>query len=389
MFPSVRIVLRNFSAFFLLIVAFSCIDPIDFSIKATSPPLVVEAFISDKSFNETKEYPSDGRYFSVKLTYASDVKNIRSVGVQNAEVSLLVDDGHEFHYSESAVVKGLYELQLADFRAELGKKYQLRIVAQGSEYRSTWESLPLIDAPPMGNIDFVENEKQAHVFEAGNFVIKPVKQITATLQLGKNTSNQPIHYRWSFSPTWVYIAPFSPSVTRPGYICWATDKNYIRDFALQTDYVGGYTKELFSIPTIRNERIFEDLSVLVVQHVLDDRNFQFWNEMFERNGRNTLMDKPPYNLISNLQSIHGTNSVTGYFGVVKEQARRWYFNKDQLSYYVKNTLRDDCSINYGPPLPGCPEPLPSNPACECKYCLDYSFGETTNVKPTWWNPNYN
>ncbi|HTE31643.1 MAG TPA: hypothetical protein VK666_14775, partial [Chryseolinea sp.] len=46
--------------FFLCVV--SCIEPYDFVVHDDGHTLVVEAYITDKSFNETLTYPSDGRY---------------------------------------------------------------------------------------------------------------------------------------------------------------------------------------------------------------------------------------------------------------------------------------------------------------------------------------
>jgi hypothetical protein len=100
---------------------------------------------------------------------------------------------------------------------------------------------------------------------------------------------------------------------------------------------------------------------------------------------NEMIDTPPYNLKTNFTSSAESNRrIIGFFAVVQEQATRWFFNKDHLSYTIPYAFKDGCQIVYGPPLPGCPEPLPAFPACECKYCLDYSNGEAKNVKPKWW-----
>ena len=100
--------------------------------------------------------------------------------------------------------------------------------------------------------------------------------------------------------------------------------------------------------------------------------YTFWKELQEQNEGGAIFDKPPFNLHTNFHSITGDKKVSGYFGVVQEQARRWYFDIRDLSYYVENTLRKDCSIPFLPPAP------------ECFDCREYSFGIATNVKPEWW-----
>ena len=64
-----------------------------------------------------------------------------------------------------------------------------------------------------------------------------------------------------------------------------------------------------------------------------------------------LLDQPPFNLRTNIQSLSGEKKAVGFFGVVKEQATRWHFNKDQLSYNVENAFKEACEIRtYGPPV---------------------------------------
>jgi hypothetical protein len=171
---------------------------------------------------------------------------------------------------------------------------------------------------------------------------------------------------------WIYVAALI-STNDPVYRCWATDAYYLNSYGLQTDYAGGYKKDLFFFPTIRNERIFEKFSVLITQHALTESYYNFWKEMKDQNEGSSLIDTPPFNLRTNFSSTGGTR-VSGYFGVTAEQAKRWYFNKDDLSYYMENTLKADCLVVYGP----------GPPAPECLDCREYSFGKATTVRPSWW-----
>jgi hypothetical protein len=95
--------------------------------------------------------------------------------------------------------------------------------------------------------------------------------------------------------------------------------------------------------------------------------------MREQNQEASIVDKPPFNLPTNYYSLDGEKRVSGYFGVVNEQATRWYFTKSELSYFVENTLKADCEASYGGP-----------PAPECFDCRQYSRADATNVKPSWW-----
>ena len=363
--------LKGLRYFLLFLLAGGCLEPYTFVVKDEDPRLVVEGSISDKSFNETLEYPSDGRYFTVKLSLTGDVTNTRRTPVSKAVVELHSSTGGVWTYTQKET--GTFYLLDDNFRAESGTSYKLHITGPDDAiYESAWEALPPVTGPPMGEIAFVETEKQIYIMEALNWMLRDIQVVQTQVNIPVNTAAQPVYYRWTFSPTWIYKAPLS-SVVDPGYICWATDPNYLSTFELQKDISGGYKRDLFLLRTIRNERIFEKLSVLVVQHSLTENFYEFWREMKEQNENTALMDTPPYNLKTNFSSTNSSKPVSGYFGVVSEQAKRWYFSRSELSYTVANMLREDCLQNFGGP-----------PAPECLDCRAYSFGTATTKKPDWW-----
>ena len=94
-----------------------CVEPFDFVIENEQPSLVIEAQISNTSFNESRDYPSDGRYFEVILRRTSSVTNIRDEVVTNATVILEDDAGSEWNYIESPIGSGHYFLFNDEFKA--------------------------------------------------------------------------------------------------------------------------------------------------------------------------------------------------------------------------------------------------------------------------------
>lgn len=366
--------LKQFIYFVTFLLITSCIEPYEFVVQDNNPALVVEGYISDKSYNETLLYPSDGRYFTVKLSITGDVTNTRPVMVSGAYVFLLTDDGDQWAYLETdpGVRPGIYTILSNDFKANENTKYKLRITLPGEEvYESGWEELPSIQTPAMSEIYFSENEVQAYVYELDKKVIKTVKGITANIDLAENVNGSPIYYRWEYAPMWIYIPPLSPASSAGGK-CWVTDDNYLKDYALQMDLAGGYKKDLLFMQTVRNERIFEDFSLLVTQQSLTEAYYYFWKEMQGQMTGGVIFDSPPFNLKTNLVSLSGDKRVVGYFGVVSEQAKRWYFNKSDLSYVVPNTLYGDCTVPFQDVAP------------ECFDCREYSFGNPSTKEPTWW-----
>jgi hypothetical protein len=363
--------LYKIRSFVLLLVVFSCVEPYEFVVEENQNTIVVEAMISDKSFNETLEYPTDGRYFSAKLTYTGDVTNERPEGISGAHVELMSSENESWVYTETG--PGAYTLLDVDFKALPGVRYKLVVVHREDLYESSWEELPATAVPPMGDVGFVETEKQVYVVESGENVVRTKQGINVFVPLPPHGSD-PIYYRWDYTPTWIYRAPLASSAG-PYYTCWATNENYLKDYALQVDNFGGYQKSLFFIETIRNERLFEQFSLLVTQYAMKDAQYFFWKELRDQTESGAINDIPPFNIATNFVN-KDQKRVSGYFGVSQEQARRWYFNIEDLSYHVEKTLRGDCLVVYGP----------GGPSDQCLDCREYLHGDATTVRPTWWTP---
>src|SRR5687768_2116877 len=264
--------LKRFRFIFLFLIA-GCIEPYEFVVRNAEPSLVVESFLSDRSFNETLTYPSDGRYFTVKLTHTGDVQNTRPLPVAGAVVTLQSSDGDELVYTETG--GGIYTLIDPDFKALGGVMYSLKIVTPDeSVYESTWQGLPDVEVPAMGEISFRETEMQLYVMEYPKWVLRSKQVALVSVEVPRNTTGEEIFYRWTYSPMWIYVAPLI-SQNDPVYRCWATDPNYFPTYGLQADRAGGYKKDLFSFQTIRNERIFEKFSVLVTQQAMTEEYYSY------------------------------------------------------------------------------------------------------------------
>jgi hypothetical protein len=357
----------------LLIVGVAgCVEPYEFVVKDNEPILVVEAYLSDKSFSETVSYPSDGRYFSVKLTTTTDVNNVRPRPVTSAKVQLISDRGDVWVYVESNVNQGSYVLTDDEFKAEPDVKYKLSLqLPDESTYESEWATLPTSSVPAMGTIGFRETEIQKYVIESNEEVLKTVKGIWTKIELPANATNETLYYKWSYTPHWIYVAPLASSVSA-GHTCWATNPLSVQNYALQLDRTGGYEKDLFFMEAVRNPRIYVRYSALIVQQTMNEDYYFFWKEMQEQNEEGAIFDKPPFNLRTNFHSVTGGKKAVGYFGIVQEQAKRWYFDIKDLSYYVEDTAKKDCTVPF------------TDTAPECFDCREYSFGTVTNVKPGWW-----
>jgi hypothetical protein len=355
-----------------LIFATGCVELYEFTIKNENPSLVIEGRISDMSYNEYMDLPAEGRYFSVRLSLSGDVVNERNKPVNDACVTLVDSNGSTWDYVASEANTGLYFLEDKDFKAVPRIAYKLMVLLpEGGSFESDWETIPEERPGTVGEIAFEEVIRQQYVYKNRERVLDNIHGVNFKVGLQPVTGENPIYYQWSFDATWIYRATLLSS-SHPNYRCWISDPYYLSDYVMHRDNTGGYKHGLFFLAVDGNDRIFDRISFLVSQFAISEKYYNYWTEIQEQDQRKGLFDPPPYNLISNLHSDNPEQMVYGYFAVVGEQGKRWYFSRLDLENPVPNTWREFCASQLIIPPP------------KCANCLEYDGGNPTNEKPWWW-----
>lgn len=365
-------------AILLITVLYACIDRYDFLVENKQPGIVIEGFISDKSYNDTRAYPSEGRYLRLKLSWSSDVVNVRNKPIQGAYVSLHYL-GNRIEYQEDLDHPGEYFINNKDFKAKPGEEYQLRINALGYLILSEYVTLPSNGTTLLDNeVDIKETTLSKYEYLNDNEKeIRTFHGIDLSVRTPPNDTEKAKYYKWNFDPLWIYIAPKARK-TSPYRTCWVTSDYYLSGYQLFKDNAGGIMQDIAFIQTQGNEKVYEYMSVLINQYEMNQSFYEFHIDLKENFNRGGLYDQLPYNLMTNFNVI-GENSdvqVFGYFDAVNEDAVRWTFDPNKISYPIVNNLQELCSISYGPPAPG--------ESDQCHDCTAYTDGEAVNYPPSWW-----
>jgi hypothetical protein len=363
----------SFANICLLLTLISCVEKIDFVVNNDQPLLVVNGFVSNKSYDETLLIPSDGRFFSVQLSTTSKVTNVRDKPVYGATVYLEDNSNNTWYYTERD--KGKYLLENPQFKALEGQSFRLNIIYDGEKYLSNWETLPK-KGYEFGDLSFDEVILDVLVYESNEPVLVKKKGISVKAKLEEIITDK-IYTYWDFEPYWIYKAPLATSSNGDVY-CWMTNEVYLSNYVLKSTNGQPYVQELFAIETVRNEIVYEEFTAIIRQVSVTPEYYYFLEDLQKQSDRGGLFDQPPYNVNGNLYMEGNMNTrVSGYFSIVNEQSERWYFNKSELSYRMISETLNDCSVNYGGP------PSPS-----CFSCLAYDRGypnaKIRNVKPSWW-----
>ncbi|MGK7391956.1 MAG: DUF4249 domain-containing protein [Candidatus Cyclobacteriaceae bacterium M2_1C_046] len=348
---------------FFFLFLFGCIDPIEFDTSGEVPKLTVQGYISNVSFNDSEQLPYTSRYFTVKLNWTSNVSNEADTAEPNAEIILSDNTGKTWNYQE--IENGIYYLLDKNFKAEEGNEYKLVIIlADGKKYESAFQRL--YPAPPIGDIDFEEVERTAFIDVGGTPILTTEKGIEVFVKIPPNEDGKNF-YRWELIPSWIYLAELA-SVNDPNKTCYITSNYYFKDIIIKEDRVGGYEQRLFFLNR-KNTRLYPEFTVLIKQFSMSEEAYHFWSDIEAQRARGSIFDTPPYNISSNIVAINSDDQVLGFFQVLHEGTKRWYFTFDDLSYpYSFDNV--------------CFMPMP--PA-SCYNCTLYrGGGELANQKPKWW-----
>lgn len=346
----------------------SCVEPYDFVPKEAENYLVVEGFISNISFNTSATYPQDPRYFYIKLRYTNIVSNVRDSMITDASVQLVSDSGTKWIYQLAYLnEEWIYLLEDDQFFAEDQVGYKLMIELNNGElYETDFQTIPEA-SNPMGELSFTESNRNLLDYIAGE--LKLVSQNGVELNLSLPQTDNKVNYKWDFFPSYLYIAPNARD-NSPYKVCWVTDNLYLREFQLLQRKGVSLNQNLAFILTSANERIMNELTILVRQQILDEESYKFWDEIKAQIETGSLFDPPPYNVRSNIKPIGHDKKAFGYFSVVREDFKRFYLTPADLSYQVEFIIT-------------CDGPLPFD-ANVCINCMAVSNGHPSQDKPSWW-----
>ena len=357
---------------FCFVLLFGCIEPFYFELEEDSPPLVIQSYVSDVSYDESLLYPSDGRFFTTTLRYGQNLFG-KGINVSGAEVLLHSDKGEFWSYSENR--PGEYLLTDPQFAAIKGNKYKLEITLPTSEkYESTWEEI-YSGEHAMGDLGFVETTVFNNRFDRGEEILQEISGVELTVEVPNNTTSNKRFYMWEYESAWIFIAG-RLDFEDPLYDCFVRSTSYLQGFDLTEDNSGGYTENLAFVRVEANERVLYDMSILVKQFIISQEYYNFLIELGKQTESNNIFATPPFNLKTNYKGINTDYPVFGYFSVRDEEAKRMYFSVDDLSYVVDTTILIQNCRTAEPPY------APDDP---CDNCLNYSYGgEASLDTPRWW-----
>jgi hypothetical protein len=320
--------------FFLLVFLGSCIDPFQPDINESQEIIVINGTVTDQ--------PGIHRVTVSTSTPYNDPEFNPVTGCM-----VLVEDGHgnTVNYSEND--PGIYEANLEPSYLAPGRVYRLTVITPGNhEYQSDFDSM--LACAPVDDIYY--EEKKQSTADPGN-ILHGI-QFYVDVAENEETSR---NYRWLLEETWEYNpAYYADYVWRGGPVeLNVSDSNvtcYMHDpgrelYLASTRFLTSNSLKSKALNYVSNQtpRLKIRYSLLVKQHSLTEKAYEYWNGMESQSGdAGGLYETQPVSTLGNICNVDNPEEkVLGCFYATQQQTMRLTLS-NHFDFEVKGF---DCQLD--------------------------------------------
>ena len=255
----------------------------------------------------------------------------------NAQVKVESNAGSA--YTLAAKGGGVYEAAQISFNP--AQQYRLRIIASGKEYVSDYVTYKV--TPSIDSVNWRRNNEGVQIYVNTH-----------------DDQNKTIYYRWEYDETWEFhsayqsgleyrnhtIVPRDPAVNL--FFCWQSQSSN----RILLGSSAKLSKDIISMsPLTAIQRgswmLSVRYSILVKQYALQEKAYQYWQNM-QKNTENlgSIFDPLPSEISGNIHSVSNPSElVIGYISAGTTQSKRIFItNGDVGNWYYY----DGCELLFTP-----------------------------------------
>lgn len=304
----------------------SCVDEYWPELDKYENNLVVDGGINDQ----------DGPY-TIRLSISSAIDTAIFKPYPGCEVMISDEEGVSEILHE--VESGIYKTSKNGIRGEAGKKYKLKITTPSKRiYESDYEQLVRSE-----KIDSVYAKVEYRQDEGYPYDLTGLQFFLDTEVASQDTTN----FLWRLEATYHYQSDYTIRWIFDGQLDWFYGPDslfncyrtyFVEDFfSMSTGGLNPPKIDAYPLHFVNTEtrQLSVKYSLLVKQFTLNEKAFEFWDELREQNANSsTLYAKQPYQLRGNVYNIDDPNeTVLGYFLVAGLDEKRIFI--DRPKYPVK------------------------------------------------------
>ncbi len=309
----------------LMLCMAGCVTPFEPEIQKYEDLLVVDGAISN----------IPGSVY-VKLSKTSSYHDRAEYPVKSASVTLIDDLDNRISFINPS--PGEYLPPDPNYAGQPGRSYKILIeTADGILCESVLEELK----------EPVQLDKVKYAFS------KPDEDGEWDLEIQldvMNVNNLNTYFYWEYTETWEFEVPYTSPYEPDSRVCYRTVKPPVF-LIYATESMA--RKQLVNYPLyaidINSNRLYIKYSVIVTQHTISERTYQYYRDLKEVNeNRGTLFDTSPVTLIGNINNLSNPGQpVLGNFQVSGSVAKRIFImNEDVADKLSVTSGYDNCQLVY-------------------------------------------
>lgn len=334
------LILRKVSLFIgLFVTLFSCVEPFEIKYDLNQKVIIVEGVLSDEIGDQIIIIKQS----TPNLTGSSS----QIIGLEKANVEILVNNTEKIQFTESTVNLGNY-IGPPNFRAVLGNTYQLLIttaqgqkfasksekIKKGSEVKKVYQKFEAIGKPLDKNYKvqhsiYLDTEDPAT--KGDNYLWK--WKLFEAQEICRTCEPQERYYPTPYPGRCVKDLPNFLRNTIYDYQCasggcWEIIHS-LKSNVMTDDFSNGKTITGRLIAEVPLYQLNAGALIQISQQSIDVDAYKYMKILIDQNQNSGgLADTPPVSLVGNITSVDGAReTVAGYFRVTDESVYKYWIDR--------------------------------------------------------------
>ncbi len=332
---------RIIQFFGLIFILFSCVEPFELKYDLNQKVIIVEGVISDELVDQI--------IIIKQSTPNLNATSSQIIGLEKANVEILVNNTEKIQFTESTVDLGNY-IGPKNFRAVAGNTYQLLITTaqgqkfaskiekftKGSEIKKVYQNFVVTGKPLDKNYKLQHNiylDTDDPAGKGNNYLWK--WKLYESQEICRTCEPQERYYPTPYPGRCIKDLPNFLRNTIYDYQCdgncWEIIHS-LKNNIMNDDFSDGKTITGRLIAEVPLYQLNNGALIEISQQSIDVDAYKYMKILIDQNQNSGgLADTPPVSLVGNIASIDGASeTVAGYFRVTDETSFKYWIDRTDV-----------------------------------------------------------
>ena len=344
----------------MLLLFYSCIDPINVQLENAPERLVMDGFISNLP----------GPY---RVSLSKSFSESTAIDTRISGATKVINDSEGFQEELVEEEQGVYYTIAMGIQGIICRSYWLNITtSSGIQYKTIPETI--LNPVPIKEF-YWENVTKEIIRTTGSTGVEEGVEFYLDVD---NPAENRNYFLWDYLGTYLVRSP-NASLGSDVRTCYVNDLPVEYLNIKETVSVTGnsFVKHPIIFLITYNFKFELRYSMLVRQMILEENAYKFWDDVLKvTTNVGSIFDPPPFQISGNVVNLSNPIDITlGYFWAAGIAEKRLFINRSEVSSGIF-TISESCQVDTPPAGPPPPPP---------PFCFDCTkLNNSSNQKPDFW-----